>query len=760
MVSSIFFRRIFFLGVFITGFCGYAEVKEGANLLSDALFAQPEELPESFVRLRNAGPNHGMVLEKERKKCGEYTIVTYPVTGLKPGKMYRLSAMIKTDDISSEFTECCNLEFYHQKRIMVNQQLLLSKGSTNWHLQTRDFMIGNVPFDTVCVRFFLEKSATGKVFFCQPSLREIMPDAELQKREYAKLDGVKLPASVRPKLEAMRENYLQRMSRSMLDMAGSREQFSLVEWRALCRLFSSANDFETTRKTMTLRPGVEDVIMGYASGAEKVLPQAAQFRALPETVKISAAQNEHESFQVVVFPAGKDLTDVSVRISELKGPDGAVMRNAFTIMPVGFVKVKTFADYVGYYPDPLMTHLTSVERIRAGSAQPFWCRLAVPPGQTPGMYHGDGTVLIGGAPAFRFHLEAKVYNFSLPNRSMLPLAITFLLQQKHRDLWNNMLQDYYITPDNLYWLQFRTEFPGYFVTNPELLSQMKDKGTLNRFNLGYLDEATADPQKNHGMKYHIERIRPRYQWAKEMGLLKYAYIYGCDESHNAKLTNLAATIVKKEFPEVPFMTTANNRSGELTSWDWYCGSIVRYEAYREMRKKGKQVWWYICCNPSAPYPNIFVDSPAIDIRLLMGAMTAKYRPDGFLYYEITRWQPRDPKPLGKELYTAWEPNTLGDVNGDGYWFYLGPDRIPLPSLRVENFRDGLEDYAYYEILRRKVEETRNGVGNVEWRQEAEAALKVPESLVKSLTEFNRNPAELYRYRERLATLIESAPKVK
>lgn len=51
----------------------------------------------------------------------------------------------------------------------------------------------------------------------------------------------------------------------------------------------------------------------------------------------------------------------------------------------------------------------------------------------------------------------------------------------------------------------------------------------------------------------------------------------------------------------------------------------------------------------------------------------------------------------------------------------------------------------------------NHGGAGEWLKEADDALKVPESLVKSLTEFNRDPAELYRYRERLADLIERAP---
>ena len=136
----------------------------------------------------------------------------------------------------------------------------------------------------------------------------------------------------------------------------------------------------------------------------------------------------------------------------------------------------------------------------------------------------------------------------------------------------------------------------------------------------------------------------------------------------------------------------------------------------EARRQGKQVWWYICCAPLKPYPNIFVDSPQIEIRLLMGAMTAKYRPDGFLYYETTNWRKHgNPQSLGEEVFTDWNPNSFGHVNGDGYWFYRGPDDIPLPSIRVEGFRDGLEDYAYHEILRGKVEAAKAAGRNSAWK---------------------------------------------
>ena len=109
-----------------------------------------------------------------------------------------------------------------------------------------------------------------------------------------------------------------------------------------------------------------------------------------------------------------------------------------------------------------------------------------------------------------------------------------------------------------------------------------------------------------------------------------------------------------------------------------------------------QVWWYICVVPRTPYANIFLEYPAIESRLLMGAMTAKYRPDGFLYYQTSLWQAKE--PIRKGPFTNWDPRSYRDAHGDGSWLCMREGGLPVPTIRLENYRDGLEDYAYARIL--------------------------------------------------------------
>jgi hypothetical protein len=154
---------------------------------------------------------------------------------------------------------------------------------------------------------------------------------------------------------------------------------------------------------------------------------------------------------------------------------------------------------------------------------------------------------------------------------------------------------------------------------------------------------------------------------------------------------------------------------------------------------------------------MFIECPAIEGRLLMGAMTAKERPDGFLYYQISIWNARRPITTGP--FTEWDARSWTVYHGDGAWTCVGPDGKPLPTQRLENFRDGLEDYAYVReleaLLKKHASPATSG-----WTTEARAALHVPENVVASLKSYTRDPAAVLAWRDRLAELIERAPTVR
>jgi len=533
----------------------------------------------------------------------------------------------------------------------------------------------------------------------------------------------------------------------------------------------------------------DDVVMGFATSMEKVLPRADTLPVETKTgIELALARGEKESFQAVVIPCREDLKQTAVRVTDLRGPDGATFSaSQVKVSPVGYVETKTVPPYksphVGWWPDPILEFLPAVD-IGRGDAQAFWIRVQAPRNQTAGRYQGKLEVLSQERVLFTFDLTVRVFGFAVPAASPLPLAVTFAPHdypteatkaeqaqwrsepdypinawKKHKLRWADFLADYYLTYDSLY----TREGPDF-----EAIERLHKQGRLGAFNLGYYGTCGASPAEIEDWKTGtLDRLRRQFDRAKQLGVLDHAYIYGCDENPKDAFPGVqrAAAMLKAEFPGALVMTTTYDHSygqdTEIKAVDAWCPLTPRFDPAKAAtaRAAGKSVWWYICCGPHHPPANMFIEYPAIEGRLLMGAMTAKYRPDGFLYYQISIWNSR--RPITSGPFTDWDPRSWTSYHGDGSWTCVGPDGTPLPTVRLENFRDGLEDYAYFcllEHLVRQFEAKRAELPAEQqaWLTEAQAALQVPESLVKGIGEYSRDPALLYKYRNRLGELLDRA----
>ncbi|MGO8747747.1 MAG: glycoside hydrolase domain-containing protein [Thermoguttaceae bacterium] len=531
-----------------------------------------------------------------------------------------------------------------------------------------------------------------------------------------------------------------------------------------------------------------DLAVGFATSMEKVLPRNGALHAATKTaVELQLARGEKESFQVLVAPFERDVRQVAIRIGDLRSADGGTLAGkTITAAPVGYVRTKAAPPYgsstVGWWPDPILDFLSAAD-IAKGDVQAFWVRVCAPRGQKPGIYQGQLDVLADGARAFSFNLSVQVYPFQLPKVSPLPLAITFSPEdsplpgtakqqaewrksdaypvrawRKHKLRWADFLADYYITYDSLY----HSGLP-----DAEVLAHLHQQGRLGKYNLGYYGQVGSRPEDVQKWKSeNLPRFHAAYAQAKELGVLNHAYIYGCDEAPAELFPQVqqAAAILKAEFPDVPVMTTTYDPSygqeSVIKAMDAFCPLTPVFDPAKaaKARAAGKQVWWYICCGPHHPYANMFIEYPAIDGRILMGAMTAKFRPDGFLYYQISIWNSQHPITRGP--FTDWEPRSWTSYHGDGSWTCIGPDGTPLPTIRLENFRDGLEDFAYVRILEAAVTEVeaspRLRAEKAAWLQRAKSLLSVPAEVVRYKTHFTADPQVLYRYRSALADAIVAA----
>ncbi len=570
------------------------------------------------------------------------------------------------------------------------------------------------------------------------------------------------------------------------ELSRIRDQAAGLEARLGLRL-----GFETVRPAAEAKDGPgQGAVVGFADSMAKVLPRAGVPKlAVAPRMEVRLARNEKEAFQVIVVPVEEDLRQVAARVRDLRGPGGVPFpADRVDAVPVGYVRTKAVPPYgsshVGWWPDPILDFMDAVD-IAKGDAQAFWVRVRAPKSQAAGRYSGTLEVLVGGKPAFTFGLTVRVYGFTLPDASPLPLAITFAphdhptaetkAQQAewrkaddypvnawraHVAEWADFLADYYITYDSLY---------GYQNWKPDFaqLQRLHARGQLGRFNLGYYGKCPADEAGIAKWKTStLDRLRPLYERAKALGILDHAYIYGCDEHKAADFPHVerAASLIKAAFPDVMVMTTTYDQSygldSAIVSMDAFCPLTPRFDPAKaaKARARGKQVWWYICCGPHHPHANMFVEYPAIEGRLLMGALTAKYRPDGFLYYQISIWNSQHPIQDGP--FTDWDPRSWTSYHGDGSWTCVGPGGTPLATVRLENFRDGLEDYAYARVLEATLARIEADPGLAQqrgaWIAKARALLAVPQEVAASRTAYTRDPAVLRRWRDGMAEAIESA----
>ena len=586
---------------------------------------------------------------------------------------------------------------------------------------------------------------------------------------FAKQNLEKLSPDYRLFWNSMKQNFLNQLQSGEIDDVLLMNGKNIIAFQAILKLLPILQNQPWNDKNTS-----DNLLIGYAPSTTKVLPQAPIFKPLPKNLRIEVARNENESVQLVVMPMKEDCRDVEIRFSEFAGSSGQLSKTTIQAIPVGFVETRFIpasgSRYVGFWPDPLLSFLPKVT-VKAGEAQPFWVKTMISQDQPAGKYHGNAEIYVAGKIVCKIPMTIKVHDFILPNHSLLPLAVTFgptLLDEnkkhttltrwrKHRRSWHEMLDQYYLHFDSLY-------HGGPNLTTLKFLKELKDQGKLGVFNLGNFNLrnpnfAGSNPKGNYGMQRTIDRIRRAYKNAKKLGLLDHAYIYGADEAKKEDFYRVkrAASILKKEFPGVPVLTTAGDTSYSISSVDAFCPLTSHYNPQRadKARKAGKQVWWYISLDPHSPFPNNFIESRGIEIRLLMGAMTVKYRPDGFLYYQISLWNTETPMTHGP--YTGWDARSYIGYNGDGNWCYPGPDYTPLGTIRLENFRDGLEDYAYVKILEQRLAAAQKAKKNNAWQQKAQKALAVPVGLVKSMEKYSVDDAKLQKWRNYLAKLIESAP---
>lgn len=488
-----------------------------------------------------------------------------------------------------------------------------------------------------------------------------------------------------------------------------------------------------------------------------------EFKAEPF---LTAAQNEYESFQIVISNGSKELKIVNLRLSgdviHRQDQNKKITKDNISIRTVGFVPTKKPyypVKYVGDWPDPLLPHQPI--DIQPNTAQPFWITVYVPEGTSPGVYSGF-IEIDSDSIATEMPFQIEVYDFALPKENHLKTAFDFyghLLGMRYPGRTNEQLDqlaDQYI----INMLKHRMN-P---VLNVDPTSE-KELAAVDRYRvLGLTNFSIGKKGGTFGNNWpendeKIEQLLPLYRTYGELlslnKLIDYQYIYTWDEGEigNPQVAKVTS-MIKRGFAKLKNMVCYHGiwNPNDHPAWgkdiDIWCFQISNFaeEQLKTLKQRGMEIWMYVSGPSGDGTPNLAIDFDTIDYRIIPW-LAWKYDIQGFLYWCVNWWPLTD--PFKSAANTKWEQN------GNGLLFYPGEDG-PIDSIRSEVFRDGMEDYEYLVVLKNSVEKFRTAGLDQKYPEvltEAQKLLSVDERSVKSMFDFSKDQEYLLNQRNKIGKII-------
>ena len=533
-----------------------------------------------------------------------------------------------------------------------------------------------------------------------------------------------------------------------------------------------------------------------------------------ETISCSAAKNEFEPVQLVVYPE-TDLAGLKIRAGRLKHTSGYKLpMDAVKIYRVEYVNIEKPTDEIGSvdaWPDPLPPVLQPVS-IPKNENQPFWILIQIPEKAKPGNY--NSTIYLETETwQDSVNLDLHVWDFQLPRKTHLQTAFGF-------NPW--LVRDYHNFPDNRDFEKVMDKYYQNFARHrispydPFTFGYFKEQFDTTALKV-HIDFGKFDALANHffdELGYNSFRMRlkglgsgtfhsrrkgkiagfeqgtPQYQklmfdylalveqHLDKRGWLDEAYIYWFDEPTEKDYDFVKETMnmIHQAAPRLTRMLTEQPEPELYGSVDLWCPITAHYdhEIAEQRRAKGERFWWYICTGPKAPYCTLFIDHYAVELRTWLW-QTWKYGIEGILIWQTNYWtsptafpKPQKQNPYQDPMsYRTGYGMKSGEIgywgNGDGRFIYP-PESVfsssercfqgPVNSIRFEMLREGIEDWEYFWILRDLIQKIEKEKPSFPYLKQAKELLNVPESVTTSLTEFSLSPEPIYTHRQKIAEMIE------
>ncbi|RJP30160.1 MAG: DUF4091 domain-containing protein [Candidatus Omnitrophota bacterium] len=530
------------------------------------------------------------------------------------------------------------------------------------------------------------------------------------------------------------------------------------------------------------------------------------------TVHISAAKGEFEPAQVIIRPE-QALTNVWVDVEALQGPgQSRIGTENISVKQVEYVEINNPSDGIGclgFWPDPLPPLETPID-LDAERNYPFWITVRVPRDAAAGIYKGI-LQLRADQWSCVAPLSVEVFDFAIPEKPSLRSAFGFspgVVRRYHHlqtdeeyeqviDAYLQNFRDHRISPYNPTMLhpiqsELKTGEDGkqHFEFNFENFDRAGNRyfdefgftslslpligmggGTFHSRQKGRIGDFEQGSDE-HEQLFH-EYASTIEGHLREKGWLDKAFVYWFDEPDpkDYEFVREGMDLIHRNAPGLKRFLTEQPEEELFGSVDIWCPILDQAdpELCQPRQEKGEEIWWYVCTGPKQPYPGLFIDHHAVEMRAWIW-MTHWYGYQGCLVWQSNYWTSDLAYPRPDTQDPWWDPMSYVTGygrpvgfkgfwgNGDGRFIYPprawadGEKRLcgPVDSFRWEMLREGMEDYEYFQLLKKLVE---SGELKRSQLKRAEELLAIPESIITSRTAFSTDPEAYYRHRQEIGEFL-------
>ena len=468
-----------------------------------------------------------------------------------------------------------------------------------------------------------------------------------------------------------------------------------------------------------------DLIVWHELAARKVWPESKPPSRRARAVKLGAARGEYECFQLVVLPH-RTLPDCRWELRGFSGPRWLPVRK---VEYVNLRRVSGPYGRDGLQPDPLP--LARPLTLQPRRAHAFWFTVFVPYGCPSKTFRGAAVLRSQGRVLCEIPIEVEVWNFSLPRRPSVEVKSHIwgtLVLRWHKGEPFEVLRKYYELVASHRAVCWPCAFASVRFERGRAvldLSEFERHASLCRslgmdffrlpvpFFIGHkgthrmpqrpswrgipifadpeCQELTDEFKRLFGRaaREAVEFVL-RKGWAEKV-TCKFFDEPNLSDERTVRALRTLASFISSLHPAIEVETAAVYPHPELTDfikrWDLHTDLIELFpEEIEEAKRKG--CFLSVYCN-SVP----LIDYPAIRTRAFFWALWRSGFKGAYCWWSITYWR-RNP----------WEEPDFTPKVGGGILLY--PPRPedggePVPSIRWELMREGIEDYEYLSLLERE-----------------------------------------------------------